>query len=110
MFRIYKKYRIFINILYLILNIIQKFYFKNIENIYKIKQFIIKYLFYKILIKNILFPKHIKGIRVIKNIYIHMQHATLKFHNPDKHQLHLKFQKLSTSLNRQLTKEKSSIA
>jgi len=39
-----------------------------------------------------------------------MQYATLKFHNPDKHQLHLKFQKLSTSLNRQLTKEKSSIA
>ena len=70
MFRIYKKYRIFINILYIILNIIQTFYFKNIENIYKIKQFIIKYLFYKILRKKILFPEHIKGICVMKNIYI----------------------------------------
>ena len=35
--------------------------------------------------------------------HIYMQHATLKFHNPDKHQLHLKFQKLSASLNSQLT-------
>ena len=72
MFRIDKKYRIFINILYLILNIIQTFYFKNIENIYKIKHFIIKYLFYKILIKKSLFQGHIKGICVMKNIYIYI--------------------------------------